>query len=264
MNPNRKRVALITGASAGIGYELAKVFAREGYTLVLVARQPERLDAVAQELRQTTKGEVRCIAVDLAEPHASDTLYDEVSQSGLTVDVLVNNAGFGLYGPFSSTDLAAESAMMQLNMVALTRLTKLFLPAMMQQREGRILNVASTAAFQPGPLMAVYFATKAYVLSFSEALANELTGSGVTVTVLCPGPTETEFVKRAKLESSKLFRNQKVMSAAEVAAIGYQGLMAGQTVVVTGLKNQIMASLTRFVPRKTLVQMVRRMQERAV
>ena len=182
---------------------------------------------------------------------------------GIDVDVLVNNAGYALYGAFTETDLADELAMIQVNIVALTHLTKLLVRKMVARKDGRVLNVASTAAFQPGPLMAVYYATKAYVLSFSEALANELSGTGVTVTALCPGPTKTGFQARAQMEESKLVRGKEIMTSETVARAGYAGMMKGKTVVIPGMSNKMLAQAVRFLPRNTVTKMVRNAQERA-
>lgn len=256
----RRKTALITGASGGIGYELAKLFARDGYDLVLVARSESKLGQLATELKERFSTSVIVLVKDLSKPSSPEEIFAQLQTQSVRVDVLVNNAGFGGYGLFSQTDLTMELEMMQVNMVSLTHLTKLFLKDMLAQGEGKILNLASTAAFQPGPLMAVYFATKAYVLSFSEALAEELRGSGVTVTALCPGPTATGFKKRATLEASKLFTGQ-VMDSKTVAELGYRGLFNNQTVVVTGLRNQIMAFSVRFMPRDMLTQAVKRMQQ---
>jgi short-subunit dehydrogenase len=189
MTPSGK-CALITGASSGIGRELATLFARDGYDLTLVARDRAMLARIGDELTRVHGVAVDVIAQDLSHPNAAAEVYRELKRRSIKIDVLVNNAGFGTYGPFVDSDAATESEMLQLNIVALTKLTRLFLEDMLAKREGRILNVASTAAFQPGPLMAVYYASKAYVLSFSEALANELRDSGVTVSTLCPGPTQ--------------------------------------------------------------------------
>lgn len=219
-----KKTVLITGASGGIGLELAKVFAWEHAPLILVARNLEVLNKLAVELRNEFSIEVHVIAKDLAHPHAAKEIAEYLHTHNLKVDVLVNNAGLGQYGLFAETDAKEEADMMQVNMIALTQLTKLILPGMIERKSGKILNVASTAAFQAGPLMAVYYASKAYVLSFSEALANELEGSGVTVTVLCPGPTESGFQKRARMEGVKLF-DAVVMDARTVAEVAYRGLM---------------------------------------
>jgi len=248
--------ALITGASGGIGLELARIFAREGYGLVLVARSRERLDEIARELKPAS---VQVIAKDLTLPGAAQ----EIQREAPKVDVLVNNAGYGVYGPFVKTPLAAEIGMIQLNVTVLVALTKLYLPGMVAAKNGRIMNVASTAAFQPGPLMAIYYATKAFVLSFSEAIANELQGTGVTVTALCPGPTATGFIAEAKLEKSRLFKLMKPMDARTVAEAGYRALMAGKPVVVTGLMNKVLAQSVRFSPRSLVAKIARKMQEEA-
>ncbi|KAF3887673.1 MULTISPECIES: SDR family NAD(P)-dependent oxidoreductase [Nostocales] len=259
---NQKQTALITGASSGIGYEFAKLFAQEGYNLVLIARSDEKLSQIAQDLQQKHSIAVKVITKDLSEPTSPDQIFQELQQENITVDILVNNAGFATYGLFNETDLDSELQMMQVNVVSLTHLTKLFLKDMVKQGYGKVLNVASTAAFQPGPLMAVYFATKAYVLSFSEAIANELEGTGVTVTALCPGPTASGFQKRAVMEDSKIVNGQKIMDSETVAKIGYAALMEGKTVVVTGIKNKILAASVRFSTRKMVTKIVRSMQER--
>jgi hypothetical protein len=248
--------ALITGASGGIGLELARIFAEQGYALVLVARNRERLEEIAVELKPTP---VQVLAKDLALVGAAEGIHREVPK----VDVLVNNAGYGVYGPFVKTPLDDELGMLQLNMTALVVLTKLYLPAMVASKNGKILNVASTAAFQPGPLMALYYATKAFVLSFSEAIGNELEGTGVTVTALCPGPTATGFQARTKLEKSWLIKRMKVMDARTVAEAGYRGLMAGKPVVIPGLMNKLLAQSVRFSPRWMVTKIARMMQEEA-
>ena len=247
---------MITGASGGIGLELARIFAEQGYALVLVARKRERLEEIAVELRPTP---VQVLAKDLALVGAAEGIHREVPK----VDVLVNNAGYGVYGPFVKTPLDDELGMLQLNMTALVVLTKLYLPAMVAAKNGKILNVASTAAFQPGPLMALYYATKAFVLSFSEAIGNELEGTGVTVTALCPGPTATGFQARTKLEKSRLIKRMKVMDARTVAEAGYRGLMAGKPVVIPGLMNKLLAQSVRFSPRSMVTKIARMMQEEA-
>jgi short-subunit dehydrogenase len=246
--------ALITGASSGIGLELARVFAREGYRLVLVARNQKRLDEIAQELRPA---EAQPIAMDLSLPGAPEEIHGNVPK----VDVLVNNAGFGVFGKFVEKGLAEELNMMQLNMTALVTLTRLYLPAMISAGNGKIMNVASTAAFQPGPLMAIYFATKAFVLSFSEAIANELEGTGVIVSALCPGPTASDFQERAKMQNSGLVKGRKMMDSRTVAEAGYRGLMAGKTIVIPGLGNKLLTQSLRLSPRSIVTKMVRRVQE---
>lgn len=261
-NFNSSKTALITGASSGIGYELAKIFANRGYDLVLIARNKQKLSRVADEFQEKFGTLARIIVEDLSIPNAPTKIFQQLQQDAIAIDVLVNNAGFAAYGFFWETDLDAELQMMQVNMVALTHLTKLFLKEMVARGQGKILNIASTAAFQPGPLMAVYYATKAYVLSFSEALANELQGTGVTVTALCPGPTESGFQARANMERSKLVSGKRIMDAKTVAEIGYRGLMNNQTVVVPGLKNKLLTLSVRFTPRNLVTKIVRSMQER--
>ncbi|MGB3694806.1 MAG: SDR family oxidoreductase [Spirulinaceae cyanobacterium] len=255
------KTVLITGASSGIGYELSKLFAKDSYDLVLVARSENKLQDLAAKLQNEFGIQVKVIVQDLAINFAPKTIFAELQEENITIDVLVNNAGFAAYGLFTETNLQAELEMMQLNMVALTHLTKLFLPGMVQRRQGKILNVASTAAFQPGPLMAVYYATKAYVLSFSEAIANELIGTGVTVTVLCPGPTKSGFQARADVEKSKLFRGSNMMDTQTVAEIGYSGLMASKTVIVPGFQNKFIAAFIKFLPRKLVTKIVCNVQK---
>ncbi|HVT60238.1 MAG TPA: SDR family oxidoreductase [Thermoanaerobaculia bacterium] len=260
--PRGRKTALLTGASSGIGSELTSVFAAGGFDLVLVARSAGRLEQLAGELRSRHGVGVRVLAKDLAVAAAAREVWQELGEAGTQIDVLVNNAGFGTYGPFAETDLNAELQEMQLNMVTPTELTKHFLPGMLARRWGRILNVASTAAFQPGPLMAVYYATKAYLLWFSEALAEELAGTGVTVTALCPGPTSSGFQARAAMEESKLFAGKNLMTAAAVARAGYDGLLAGRRIVIPGLMNRLLAQSARVSPRRLVTRIVRRMQER--
>jgi uncharacterized protein len=259
---NVKTVALITGASEGIGHELAKCFARHKHDLVLVARSEEKLERLAGELSSVHGVRVNFIAQDLSDPGSAPSVRKRVQELGLAIDFLVNNAGVGTYGMFAETNLERELRMMQLNMVSLTALTKLFLPEMLERRGGGILNVASTAAFQPGPLMAVYYASKAYVLSFSEALANELEGTGVSVSVLCPGPTWSGFQKSAGMDASRLFRGG-VMKASDVAETAYRDFMKGKTTIIPGFRNKILAFSVRLGPRKLLPMIVRFMQQPA-
>jgi short-subunit dehydrogenase len=263
--PDRK-TALITGASFGIGMEFARIFAREGYNLVLVARSADKLRQLASELEKAHGARSLILAADLAEPGASAYVLDQTTRADIQVDVLVNNAGFGQYGLFAENDLEECLRQIQLNVTTLTHLTRLYLPAMIERaknwsKNGGILNVASTAAFQPGPLMAVYFATKAYVLHFSEALANELHGTGVTVTCLCPGATATEFHKRANATGMRLLKMGS-MDARTVAEDGYRGLMAGRPVVISGFKNWLVAQSVRFSPRRMVTAIARKTQER--
>jgi short-subunit dehydrogenase len=254
-------VCLITGPSSGIGLELATLFARDGHDLVLVARSREKLEDIGRALHEEFGVTATVVARDLADPASPGIITKELATRGIAVDALVNNAGFGVYGLFAETPLEKELEMIQVNIAALTHLTKLFLPGMIARGRGRILNVASTAAFQPGPLMAVYYATKAYVLSFSEALSNETDGTGVTVTALCPGPTITEFQKQAGLEKTNLFNSPLVMSAADAARAGYDGMKKGRRVVVAGFGNALLVQGTRLAPRRLSTAIARRIQE---
>jgi len=254
-------VAVITGASTGIGRELAHLCARDGYDLVLVARSPSKLEAVATEIRDKKKQNVLVIAKDLTRPEAAGEVFEQVNAAALPVEILINNAGFGLLGHFWELDLGQQMQMVQLNVAALTELSRLFLPGFIAQRRGRIMNLASTAAFQPGPLMAVYYASKAYVVSFSEAINNEARDFGVTVTCLCPGPTRTEFHHRAGLSAS-IFEGGLSMTAKQVASQGYAAMKAGKPLIVTGRLNAAMAFLARFPPLHFTAAMARRFQEK--
>lgn len=259
---SNKGTALITGASGGIGEEFAHKFASEGYDVVLVARSEGKLNELATALKGKHGVNVRVVAKDLNHPAAPQEIFDMLKADGVQIEVLVNNAGFAAYGHFASEiDVNVELQMMQLNMVALTHMTKLFVKPMVERRSGKILNVASTAAFYPGPLMAVYYASKAYVLSFSDAIACELQGTGVMVTTLCPGPTRTGFQERAAMQDSRLVQSG-LMSVTDVVNEGYRGLMSGKTVNVPGLYNKISSLLPRFIPRGMAAGIVMRAQQR--
>ncbi|MEM6335408.1 MAG: SDR family oxidoreductase [Bacteroidota bacterium] len=255
-----QNVALVTGASSGIGLELARLHASRGGDLVLVARREERLNEIKAEFERAFGIEALVIASDLTDPTAPQTLYDALASQGVTVDVLINNAGFGGHGRFIDRDWDGDGPMIQLNVTALTHLMHLFVPGMVARSRGRLMNVASLAGFVPGPLQAVYYATKAYVLSLSEAVSKELEGTGVTVTALCPGLTKTEFLERANMDG---IQGAKLgaMSAEQVARAGYEGLLAGETVVVPGTLNKLNAhvilpllprSLVRTISMKTM------------
>jgi uncharacterized protein len=259
---SKTMTALITGGSGGIGYELARLFARDHYNLVLVSRSAEKLDRVASELQSAYGVSVKVAALDLDAAEAAKFLFEQTQREGIVVDVLVNNAGFGGFGQFAEMPEEEILGQIQLNITALTHLTRLFLPPMLARHSGRIMNVASTAAFQPGPLMAVYYATKAYVLSLSEALANEVAGSGVSVSCFCPGATDTGFAKRAGTEDSRLFRKLRPMNAEVVARDGYRGLMAGRTLVISGVQNWLVAESVRFAPRKMVTAISRWVAEK--
>lgn len=257
------RTALVTGASGGIGLDLVRLFAEDGFDLVLVARSAQKLQDLCAELG--TKHQIKCKALpaDLADPKSPGEIAAVLDEDRIDLDVLVNNAGYGMFGRFDSeTDTKLELEMIQVNVVALTHLTKLILPGMVKRGRGRVLNVASTAAFLPGPLMAVYYATKAYVLSISEALANELAGTGVTVTVLCPGPTTTGFQKAANMQDSGLMKAPLKMDSMTVARAGYEGMLNGQVLVVPGIQNKLMAQSVRVTPRAVVRKLVRAYQDR--
>jgi len=242
----RSSVALITGASAGLGVDFARQLGARGYRLVLVARRKEQLDALAAEL-----GNARSIEMDLSEAGACDRLMADLAAHGEHVELLVNNAGFGLTGRFAELDAKRERQMIDLNVGTLTDLCRAVAPAMIERKSGAILNVASTAAFQPGPKMAVYFATKAFVLSLSEALHEELKPHGIKVSCLCPGPTRTEFGDVAGFGGSGAF-DRLAMGAAEVVETGLKGLERNKAVIITGTINKIGALSTRFAPRSTV------------
>jgi hypothetical protein len=241
------KTALITGASVGIGRDLAELFARDGHHLILTARNESQLQESAAKLRDQYHVNVAVIVQDLSTADASQRIFDQLPSK--SIDYLINNAGFGTHGPFAEAELQSQLSMLQVNVVALTQLTRLILPGMLARKSGRIMNVASLAAFLPGPFMAVYYASKAYVLSFSEALASEIANTGVTVTALCPGGTKTEFQKRAGI--GEVQGKSNATSSIEVAQIGYDAMMRGRSSVVTGFANKISAFALRFLPRST-------------
>lgn len=245
----KRPLALVTGASSGIGADLARELARHGHDLVLTARRTEPMRALADELKPLGAAST-VIAADLAQPGAAAALAAELESRDLAVDVLVNNAGLGAGGPFHESDTTRVSDMLQVNVVALTELTRALLTGMVQRRHGRVLLVSSTAAYQPGPSMAVYSATKAFILSFGEAISHELRGTGVTVTTLCPGPTRTEFTDVANTGKSMLFVGPmaNVMTSEEVARQGYRAMIAGKRVHLVGLTNKLIAASGRFSP----------------
>ena len=250
---------LITGASTGIGLELARIFARNGHKLILVSRSKEKLLAAAKTIDSK---DAKIIVSDLTREHAAEVIFNELTRRSIEVDCLVNNAGFGTYGAFFDSDVEEQISMIQLNATALTHLTRLLLPGMINRKSGKIMNVASTAAFQPGPTMAVYFATKAYVLSFSQALSSELEGTGVSVTCLCPGPTETEFQKRAGMDPERIKKSYGMMVSLEVAEKGYKGMMEGKRVVIPGFKNNLFANSVRFLPTSIVLKFLKRGQKK--
>ena len=253
-------LALVTGPSSGIGHELARVLAREGWDLVLVARNAERLRALGEELRAAHGAESQVVPADLRDPAAPQAVWKAVRERPL--DALVNNAGYGVGGAVAETPFAAEIGMFQVNVMSVVALTKLILPGMVERRRGRILNVSSTAAFQPCPFLAGYYASKACLLSYTEALAEELRGTGVTATCLCPGPTRTDFYRRADLEGVRYASLLGLASACEVAEIGYRAMMAGKPLVVPGLLNRLLVFAVRLTPRRLAVRITRRLAER--
>ena len=253
-------ITLITGASSGIGRELALCCAAAHQSLLLSGRDEIALAETATACRAAGAAEVRSIAVDLAKPDGADELWSRVQAEQIDVDILVNNAGFGTHGKFWHNDADAERDLVTVNIAALVRLTRLALPAMVERRRGRVMNVASTAAFQPGPLMANYYASKAFVLSFTEAIANELRRTGVTATALCPGPTITDFQNRAGIAHSPLFAKVG-MTAAAVAAEGFAAMNTGRPVCIPGFKNRMLVRAGRFAPRRFLLRTVRRLNE---
>ena len=254
--------ALITGASSGIGLELARIHASRGGDLVLVARNQSKLDEIKQELQQKFSVRVHTIGKDLAADHATQEVYDETHRLQIPIDYLINNAGFGDFGMFVEADWNKIQSMINLNITALTHLTRVYLQDMITRGSGKIMNVASTAAFQSGPTMAVYYATKAYVLSFSEAIDNEVRDKGITITTLCPGATESGFQTVAAMEESALVKGKKLPTSAEVAAYGYSAMLKGKTIAIHGFMNWVLANSVRFIPRAMVVKVTRRMQDR--
>jgi uncharacterized protein len=253
--------ALITGASVGIGAALAAEYAAHGYNLVLVARRGDAMARLGDELARKHQVEAIPLAKDLLLPGAVEQVVDELQSRGLAVDALVNNAGFGTNGPFARADLGRQLAMIQLNIGVMTEMTHRLLPSMIARRRGHVLNVGSTGSFQPGPFMAVYCATKAYVLSFSEALWEELRGTGVTVTALCPGATESEFAEVSGTKTIPMFRKAKVMSAEEVARKGFAKAARGARLCIPGFRNAMMAKSVGWAPRGMVLRVARGMLE---
>jgi len=243
-----KETVLITGASSGLGMELAKLFAADGSDLVLVARREERLIELAQDLKSEHGIEVHVLPKDLSKRTAPKEIFDHLNKEKIEIDVVVNNAGFGSKGHIAELDTDLQLDMIQVNLVALTHLTRLFIPGIIERGYGGILNVGSLAGFQPGPNLAVYFATKAFVLSFTEALAEEISNPNIKISCLAPGPVKTEFGEKSDLEDSLLFK-VSLMEMAPVVKAGYEGFRKGQTIIIPGLKQQIVPFLNRFTPR---------------
>lgn len=257
-----RRCALVTGASVGIGRELARQLAGLGYDLILVSRSHAALEKVATECRETWDVRADVVVEDLSRTDAAAHLFNTIEEAGWHVDVLVNNAGIGNYGYFCELDECASVNETRLNVVALTQLTRLFVPKMKERGWGRVLNLSSVGGFVSGPLLAVYYATKAYVLHFSEALGEEVKGTGVTVTALCPGPTHTEFHKRGKMLDSRFMKTLRFMSAGAVAEKGISGLMRGKALVIPGWRNKISILLIKWAPRALVKKVLFVMQKK--
>jgi short-subunit dehydrogenase len=249
-----KKTALVTGASSGIGYELAKCCAKDKYDLILIARRADKLEEIKKEFENTYKISVHILPKDLSEPLAPQEIAQEVSN--VPIDILINDAGVAGYGKFNEMELTRIQDIIHVNIHSLTELTRYFLPQMVARGKGRILNVASTAAFQPGPLLAVYSASKGYILSFSEAINNELQGTGVTATALCPGSTESGFHKTSSTEKVRV-NKAKMPTAAEVAAYGYKAMQAGKAVAIHGFLNKLLVFGLRLSPRSMIVKVSR-------
>lgn len=258
-----RKVALVTGASAGLGEQFAQRFAQDGHDVILVARRAPKLEALAAKLEKEHGVKAHVLPADLSRPEAPQQLFEEVRQRGLEVEFLVNNAGFGSAGPFLEQELGREVEMVEVNCTALLKLTHLFARPMRERGSGRILNVASTAGFQPGPYMATYFATKAFVVSFTEALAHELKSTGVKVTCYCPGATHTEFASRAGNDQSRLFQRPGVAKAPDVVAHAYGAMMKGRVLAVHGLLNWIAMQSLRFSPRSTVRALTATLNQKA-
>ena len=256
MSLHKKEVVLITGPTSGIGHALANIFAQEGHDLVLVGRDERKLQALRSDIEEKFKVSVRTIVQDLSRPTAAVHVHDICKKRDIHIDILVNNAGFGLYGEFIKTDVLAERDLVQVNVVAVSELAKLFAKDMAQRKRGRILNVASIAGFFPGPFMATYYASKAYVLSLSEALCEELRGTGVTVSILCPGLTNTNFGATTHMNDPESFL--KGMDASEVGMHAYLGVMKGKRIIVPGFKNKLFVFLPRFLPRYLVTRILAR------
>lgn len=258
---NTKKIALITGASAGIGKEFANIHAERGGDLIIVARSKDKLKKLKKELVAKYNVQVMVIAKDLSFLEAPKEVYDEIQKAGLEIDYLINNAGFGGQGKFHEREWDQDLAMINLNVLALTALTRFFLPEMVNRNSGKILNVSSTASLMPGPLQAVYYATKAYVTFFSNAIAEELHDTNITVTNLMPGATETEFAKVSGMDKTDLFKN--AFSARSVAEKGYEAMLSGKLDIIAGVSGgqKLMMSMIPLMPKKMMLKQIRQMQE---
>lgn len=261
MNNETGKTVLITGATQGIGYELAKLFAKDFYNLVLVARNENKLKEIKADLSKNYKIEILTISKDLSKPTAALEIFNETVEKQIVIDFLVNNAGIGDFARFHEQDFLKITEILQINIVSLTQLTRLFISKMLIKKGGKILNVSSMAAFQPGPYMAVYYASKAYVQSFSEAITSELKGTGITVTTLCPGPTKSGFQHSVGSENSNLVKYNLLSTAEEVAKEGYKALHAGREIEIPGLLFTTLFNISKLIPRKTKTRIIKKLQE---
>ena len=253
------KTALVTGAASGIGYELAQLLAKDAYQLILVDKDAEKLSEVKSEINHKFKVDVKILVKDLSRPNIAQEIISDIDNK--PIDVLINNAGFGLFGSFSETKWERESEMLQVHIITTTHLTKLVLKGMVERGSGRILNVSSLAGFIPGPLMSIYYASKGYMLSFSEAIANELKGTGVTVTALCPGPTKTGFQETVSENASENKISFNMGCAKQVSTYGYKAMLKGKTYAIPGVLNKFLAILPRFISRNAVASIVRKIQE---
>lgn len=256
-----KKVTIITGASSGIGLELAWILARNNNHLLLIARSKEKLQKLSQDITEKYQVSVDYLIKDLSRADSAQEVFNYCQENNLQVDILINNAGFGDFNLFINGDIKKQLAMINLNIYTLVYLSHLFLPNMIKQGHGKIMNIASTAAFQPGPLMSVYYASKAFVLHFSEAIANELKPNNITVTTICPGPTASNFKQTANLDNSRLMKKRKLPSAKMVAEFAYKAMMKGRVVAIYGFKNYLLTKLVNIMPRSIVVKIVRKLQE---
>jgi short-subunit dehydrogenase len=256
------RTVLITGASSGIGYEFAKIFADHQYILILTARDETKLLAIKKEFEDQYNTTTIILTKDLSDINEANAIHKYIMSRNIKVDVLINTAGAGVYGEFKETDFTKESDMIKVNILALTYLTKIFLKEMLKDDSGSIINVASTAAFKPGPLMSVYYATKAYVLSFSESIAAEICDTNVSLTVLCPGPTRTDFMKKSSFSVVKDLKIKKMQTASEVAIYGYKAMLRKELIAIPGISNRVLTFLLKFFPRKLFAWLMFRMKHR--
>lgn len=260
MVKNNNKTALVTGAASGLGLELALLLAKDSYNLILIDIDEENLQRSQEQISAENEVDIQLLTKDLSKPNVAEEIFREINQT--PIDVLINNAGFGLFGTFTDTDWERESQMLNLHIMTTTHLTKLLLKGMVEKDSGRILNMSSLAAFQPGPLMSLYYASKAYILSFSEAIANELKGTGVTVTVLCPGQTNTSFQSVVSDSSSDNKIGFNIACPKSVALYGYKAMMKGKTVAIPGKINKFLATIHRFVTRGMATKIIRNIQEK--